>query len=240
MSGPAGRDSAQRTEKDEGKVEEDATAAIGNSILSAVKCNPRKRKRKTIDGVEIPLPGAGQRPAPRKLKPKSASAPAPRPVPVSDGKERSDTPWRKTDRLISDLSCVSTPLPSWRRSHPGLVLPCPQTPAIGSHSPKSLPVPRIAPLAVYQELTWSSPLPKPIPLEPPPTTSSLVSISPNLRSIRPRALSAAFFFSDPLVCHLRHPPAWKCDWSPSDQLVGEQDARAEAALTLSGLRRHGT
>ncbi|KAK2730878.1 hst3 protein [Colletotrichum kahawae] len=70
-----------------------------NSMVAAVKLNPRKRKRKTIDGVEVCFTGT----------PRSASAKAlPRPTPKVKVSRSKDKPLVVSPKILSDIQRVST------------------------------------------------------------------------------------------------------------------------------------
>ncbi|KAI8200255.1 NAD-dependent histone deacetylase HST3 [Colletotrichum sp. SAR 10_76] len=70
-----------------------------NSMVAAVKLNPRKRKRKTIDGVEVSFTGT----------PRSTSARAlPRPTPKVKVSRSKDKPLVVSPKILSDIQRVST------------------------------------------------------------------------------------------------------------------------------------
>ena len=209
-----------------------------NSILAAVKSNPRKRKRKVLDGEEVSLPVSGQRTASAKSRSKPAapkSSPAPANVPSS--------PCQRPERLLPQLGKFTTPLPVpvIAPAPPARIHLLPPLNPVRRRTGVELPMPRIAPLASEKEHPWSPERPRPTPLEPPPNTGPPVGLSPGLGSSPPRPLAGrfrhgAFMLADPLAGQLRYPPVWNKDGSPSDQLRREHDERAEAALTLFGLR----
>jgi hypothetical protein len=207
----------------------DSNPASAQSIYDALKSNPRHRKRKTIDGVEVALVADG-RASRRSLPAPSAAAslqhsahatavfqplPDPNeilPVPVASA------PMQK--RTWSDKENQST-LPSQVSSGSSLTQ---------MHHRTLAPMrPRPSPLSI--EAGVDLPLTRPQslePLSPPPGPPAAIAPSMGRPEQGHMLAPTAFAISDALLYHFRAPPRI---WTPEDQL------REEAAvLALSSLK----
>jgi hercynylcysteine S-oxide lyase len=177
-----------------------------NSILTAVKSNPRARKRKTIDGVEISLPVVASRTP--SSTPRSADKPPRRPKVNTDNKEKKRIPKPKAiSRLQRDtLSALTLPPLKTISANSGRL----------SNGPPS-------------------PFPKPEPLEPLSSPRGpLTNISSNIhRSAMSVRMSHPFFLFDPLASHVLKPPKLAKEWGPDQQLIKETEA-AMALSGLKG------
>ncbi|KAI0015736.1 hypothetical protein F4780DRAFT_46500 [Xylariomycetidae sp. FL0641] len=104
-----------------------------SSITAAVKSNPRQRKRKVIDGVEVGRPTAG---------PATQSRPA-LPVPASGGLQESSISQSTSNAPVSASHAVFPPLgpilppihSDWQRFQPARIEPLEPTPVVSPKSP---------------------------------------------------------------------------------------------------------
>ncbi|ROT36102.1 hypothetical protein SODALDRAFT_57957 [Sodiomyces alkalinus F11] len=163
-----------------------ATGPSGEqSILAAVKSNPRRRKRKMIGGVEVSLPTATRRATPAK---DSAEPPPP------------------GGSLAKPMSRPILPplIPSPNKEKPRHLRP--------AHRPPRLLLDESVELAPIRHSLGDRPAPplKPMPLEPSsPPAGPLATISPNA-TLRPTMKSTTpFAYFDSLVHQLKQPPVWK-------------------------------
>ncbi|TPX07973.1 uncharacterized protein E0L32_010304 [Thyridium curvatum] len=231
-----------------------SSPAETGSILDAVKSNPRKRKRKIIDGIEVLLPKQGRIHAkgnpktqvpepPQALEQVVVNKPDPPSTPaLSSGSSDTTQPWQRTDALIANLSRQATPVPGFDQNLAIMSLPAPRPlpsrPGAPSSKGSSLCIPALA----VSHSRPSVPKPRLAPLEPPTTnTGPLTVISANLRYHERSRMGDPFFLTDPMVARLQRPPASKGDhrpqeWNPTAQLINESERATEAAMTLSLLR----
>ncbi|KAM0283995.1 hypothetical protein ACHAQH_002190 [Verticillium albo-atrum] len=203
-----------------GKDEQAVAALVGNdlsaTIGAAIKSNPRKRKRKMIDGEEVVLPGSARRTAPSTprtlpakglFRPFATSTPTPLslPLPLSPCVAQCNQlqgPMNISPKIVSDLRRVS------------------------------MDTVELAPIRIPPVGPGKEPLtpPKPAPMEPrSPPSGPLSSMKSNMGAFR----SNAFGYFDSLVLKLRQPPAWM-GWTPGpeEQLRSETDA----ALALGQMK----
>jgi hypothetical protein len=196
-------------------IKPEQPAVSPTSIGAAIKSNPRKRKRKTIDGVEVVLPGKGRRHV-KPVKPVSPRTPASSPARtpqtphiVLPAPRPSLTPRTPRPEVATDLERF--------RSDPGLELP---------RLHDAFPPPRPS-----RRLTTIEPQPLLGPVLPTsngPHKLGDFFLGGHARQ-RSEADSAAnpFFLADPLSALSYPSRSGSPNHSPSDQL------RSEAALTLS-------
>jgi len=218
------------------------------SIGAAIKSNPRKRKRKTIDGVEVVLPGEGRRLA----KPRSSlSSTAARPQTPSSASIFTQPP--QTPHIILPLprSSITPATPRFQHQIPTDLEPWPlKLPKL--HSTTTTPDHHSPHLATMEP--DPHPLVGPLPASNGSDKLSDFFLGPGRHQIERVLLSPLshlqvvdndntinpFFLADPLVSALSYPsrPPTRSgsndvpspsSGSPSDQLRSDE----EAALTLS-------
>ncbi|KEZ45755.1 hypothetical protein SAPIO_CDS1554 [Scedosporium apiospermum] len=183
-----------------------ARLLLAGTILEAVKSNPRRRKRKTIDGEEVVLPCVNSR-GPSKQRP---GAKNPKPY-QPRGKENTR----------ARISTTPVPIPNIpHATHPPTATRPPRL-ENGVCPPASLPLLKPAPVTAYTESLSLPPLrqpisptssrfPKPVPMEPLSSPRGpLTSISANLRSPMSEFRADPFFLADPSVQWAR------TSWGPS-------------------------
>lgn len=200
----------------EAGIEHDLSATIG----AAIKANPRKRKRKMIDGEEVILPGSVRRTVPS----------TPRTIP---SKGISRPPLTDTSTPLA----LPLPLTPAAASPPRLQSAMGISPNIVSDLRRvSMDTMELAPIYTPADQHHQGPVQMPltparlVPLEPrSPPSGPLSRISPNMG---PFQLNPFKYF-DSLVLKLRQPPAWM-GWTPGpeEQLKSETDA----ALALGQMR----
>ncbi|KAL2753136.1 hypothetical protein ACRALDRAFT_1083581 [Sodiomyces alcalophilus JCM 7366] len=185
------------------------------SILTAVKSNPRRRKRRMIDGVEVSLPTATRRPTPVK----GSSEPPPPGNTLTTNLPRPILP-----PPIPSPSREKPRRPHARTSH--------RLPPLLLHEPVELAPIRQPQLRPLGDQPPAPPL-KPTPLEPSsPPAGPLATLSPNA-TLRPAIKSSApFAYFDSLVNQLKQPPDWTFKppgpffkslgrgWTPSQETKG--------------------
>ncbi|GKT59825.1 hst3 protein [Colletotrichum tofieldiae] len=123
-----------------------------NSILAAVKLNPRTRKRKTIDGEEVFVPGMS-RPA---LATKALPRPAPQKTKTSSGKKRAAVVSPVSPKILLDIRQApmdSLTLPPLRTNEKPAATPVKLQPLEPVHSPAG-------PLSVMSPNSRARPGPK--------------------------------------------------------------------------------
>lgn len=198
---------------------------VDHSLLSAVKSNPRRRKRKMIDGVEVALPTIVARPAPqssdlpRQVEGEAHVLPSPKTASPTMLPANQDAILHTSPRILSDLNRVS--------------MNSRKLPPILSVSQQSRPQKQEQEQEQgchHQHYHDGFQRPtKPMPLEPQsPPSGPLKSIGPNV--MRWRDHPAAFSYFDSLVPMLKTPLVKP--WTPEEQLRKE----TEAAVALDRLR----
>ncbi|PKS05999.1 hypothetical protein jhhlp_007832 [Lomentospora prolificans] len=167
-----------------------------DSILAAVKSNPRRRKRKTIDGEEVVLPCVNSR----------GSANHRQGTPLGRITKPFQPKGKENGRLW--VSTTPIPIPCVPHSARETLMGSPQypqsahsmsLPQLGGGYPESLALPPLRqPISPTDQ--HSSPFPKPQPIEPSSSPRGpLTAISANIRSSWGDLRRNPFFFADPSV-----------------------------------------